>query len=546
MVRPQSKMNDMKLNISRRTLVKATSLAALGTISQRAHGSQKLSGASCPNIEFDEAKELAMRALTAASASGASYADVRLTHKFERKFVNNTIVDFESITVGIRSLVNGRWGFAASPLWKASEMDRIGQEATFMAKINTSGKSRPIELSPRRVIRDVEWATPIEIDPFEINPLEILDHMNGLMYYARLKHGVNITWNDVGANFEKTQKIFATTDGCYSRQRLYLSGGKFRFNKVKNREDKAERGLDELTAAGLGWEMWLNPKLKNSIRLKCEEIDEDLSLDYKPVDVGRFNVVLDVASVASLLADTIGAATELDRALGFEANAGGTSYITDPAEMLGSLKIGADTLTVRANRREIAGAATVNHDDEGVEPSDFTVINNGVLNGFQTTRESAGWFSANGIATQQPVTSNGCAHASEGRNIPLAFPANLSMDAGEHGDSYTDLVRSLGDGIAFEGIDKSLDMMLLNGLTLRGRAYEIKKGVKIAKLLGAGMLFRTPELWKSLTKIGGGNSQFRFGVFQWKGEPGQGAWHSVTAVPSQFKEASIVDIRRKA
>lgn len=536
----------MKLNLSRRTLVKATSLAALGTISQRAYGYQRLSDVPRTNIEFDGAKELAMRALGAASASGASYADVRLTHKFKREFKDNSVVDFESITVGIRSLVDGRWGFAVSPLWKASEMDRIGQEATFMAKTNTSGKSRPIELSPRRVIRDLEWVTPVEIDPFEINPLEILDHINGLMHYAGLKHGVDLTWQDVGATFERTQKVFATTDGCYSRQKLYLSGGKFRFSKVKNREDRAERGLDELSTAGLGWEMWLNPKLKDSIRLKREEIDEDLSLDYKPIDVGRFNVVLDAASVARLLADTIGAATELDRVLGFEANADGTSYITDPAVMLGSLKIGADALTVRANRREIAGAATVNHDDEGVEPIDFTVINKGVLNGFQTTRETAGWFLANDIETQQAVTSNGCAYAEEGRNIPLAFPANLSVDAGEHGESYTDLVRSLGDGIAFEDIDKSLDMMKLNGLTLRGRAYEIKKGVKIAKLLSAGMLFRTPELWKSIVKLGGKDSQLRFGIRQWKGEPGQGAWHSVTAVPSQFKEASVVDIRRKA
>jgi hypothetical protein len=79
-----------------------------------------------------------------------------------------------------------------------------------------------------------------------------------------------------------------------------------------------------------------------------------------------------------------------------------------------------------------------------------------------------------------------------------------------------------------------------------GRAFEIKDGKRVAVLGGAGVLFRAPELWKSLFFLGGKESAKRFGISSWKGEPPQTLFHSVTAVPTLMKDATIIDILRKA
>src|SRR5690606_13198686 len=82
--------------------------------------------------------------------------------------------------------------------------------------------------------------------------------------------------------------------------------------------------------------------------------------------------------------ESIGHATELDRALGYEAAYAGTSFATP--DQIGVLRYGSEIMNVTGDRTAEHGLATIGYDDEGVATSSFPLITEGVLTGFQRDR----------------------------------------------------------------------------------------------------------------------------------------------------------------
>ena len=125
-----------------------------------------------PPIQDPRLKALALRAVDAARAAGASYADVRLSHTRTRSFAPSIrqIRDGESMVVGARALVDGYWGFASSPVWSPEELARLGREAVHQAKANAIGPARVVELAPAPAVADGHWVMPVVIDPLETSP----------------------------------------------------------------------------------------------------------------------------------------------------------------------------------------------------------------------------------------------------------------------------------------------------------------------------------------------------------------------------------------
>ena len=501
-----------------------------------------------PPIQDPRLKELALRALEAARGAGAAYADVRLTHDWDTG--GGGAVQNESLAVGVRALVNGYWGFASGPVWSPDEMARLGREAVHQAQTNALGKSRIVELAPAPTVRDGHWVMPVKIDPFEISPSEVQDLLVGLSIYTERFPGTSVQYLE--ARFRKQEEALASTEGTYCTQRLYGSTGAFWFNLVKG--DKGlGRALDGLTPAGLGFERFSDGPLREAIRRLIADMEEDLTLPEKPVDIGRYDTVFDAGCTARLLAATLGPATQLDRALGYEANAGGTSYITAPFDMLGSYQMGAPSLTVTANRSEPGGCATVQWDDDGVVPDEFTLVKDGVLVDFQTTRESAGWLKGYYAAHGHPFRSHGCAAAASAISAPLQRTPNLVVAPGPEATDFDDLIAGLTTGIAVKDVDLNVDFQHLNGSgrlyyegARMGSTYEVKRGKRVARIVGAGILFRAPEFWKALLRLGGPASARRHGFVDVKGEPAQNSCHSLTAPPALFKQVTVIDPLRRA
>ncbi len=540
--------------INRRSFLKrgatATTLAAMATVPSFPRPLHALSGRrgsihphGISQIDDRYVKQLAERALDSARTAGASYADVRLTHSWHRGVSPNMgIGDTELLDVGVRALVNGYWGFASGPIWSADEMARLGKEAYHQAHSNALTKPRSIDLAPVPAVNNGQWIMPVTIDPFEINPVEIMDHLKSLEIFAQRKPNVSVQSNS--CEFLKQETTFASTTESYLVQRRYRSGGVLMLKSGPD-HDSATGSLDCLSPAGLGWELYKEQPLRERIEQLIAELEWERSLPVVPVDVGRYDMVFDAEGISRLLLETLVGATELDRAMGYEANATGTSYLNDPLAMIGTQQVGAAALTISGSRSDAGGCATTKWDDEGVAPDTFTFVEKGVLTDFQTTRESAGWLKPHYQGRGIPIRSHGCAVALRGVYAPLSRAPNVTLRPGESGNTFETLVSGVSKGIAFKRASADVDFQNLNGMA-GGKSYEVRNGKMVSRLSGAGVLFRSPELWKSISQLGGSDSVQRFGISTTKGQPEQEHYTSVSAVPVLFRQLTLIDQLRKA
>lgn len=489
-------------------------------------------------------KALMGRAIDAAMSSGASHVDVRVTQTRLRRFAVRPslyVNDGETIEIGVRALVNGYWGFAASPYVTEDEVTRLGEDAVEQAKVNQMERPRTVELAAPASVASGTWVAPVEIDAFTVHPVEVLDCMQGLSLYIQRFSNTGVMSNT--AVFVSQDKYFASSEGAYTAQRLYRHTGSLSFSVADPEKNiSAADGID-LSVAAAGFERYRNDHIRSDIEAKIERLREDLKLPLKPVDVNRYNLLIDAGSVASLLSDTIGAATELDRALGFEANAGGTSYLGDPSSMLHKFQIGNSLLEVDANRDQAGGAASTGWDDEGYKPETYKLVTNGILESFQTNRESLGWLKSSGVESYG-ARVGGNSFANEADNVPMIHTANLVMKPGSNSDNFESMISGMESGIAIRSMKLDVDFQHLSGFAT-GIFYEIKSGKRVARLANGGILFRTPELWSSMNAVGGAASVEKSGHISIKGEPRQQGYHTVSAVPAVFEKIPVVDVTRR-
>src|SRR5262249_42390794 len=124
------------MNLCRRDFLKTTSLAcgaaALPAWTWETEAAEAASG---------DKQHLADLAIGQAKKAGASYADIRINrYRNESIFAREQRVQNVSRTrdsgFGVRVLVKGAWGFAASPLLTPESVRRITDEAIQIARAN--------------------------------------------------------------------------------------------------------------------------------------------------------------------------------------------------------------------------------------------------------------------------------------------------------------------------------------------------------------------------------------------------------------------------
>jgi TldD protein len=542
------------MHLNRRKLLKAgVAIAAVAALPRPLYAQLGAKPELLPPIEDPRLKDLAARGLESARKAGAAYADVRLTHTRTRRFFPLVTTDDEDMEVGVRALVDGYWGFASGPVWSPDEMARLGKEAVHQAKTNALGKPRVATLVPAAVVQNGSWIMPVKIDPFEISPFEVQDELLSLELFTRRVPTYTLDRNNVQSTLQ--EKAFASSIGSYLTQRSYLTIGDLAVSIDLSKQHRSGVGasLECVSPAGMGWELYMadsiprvrSHTLREEIMLRAEATRADGMLPVKALDVGRFDAVFDAASVAGLVDGTLGRATELDRALGYEANAGGTSYLNDPFAMMGVYQAGGPLVSLTANRSEPGAAATTKWDDEGVAPDDFTLVKEGVLVDFQTTRESAGWLEDSYTKTGRPVHSHGCANAPSAVDAPMQHTPNLVLAPGHEGGDFDSLVSAMQDGVAIKSASADMDFQAGSGLGT-GLIFDVKRGKRVARFGSAGFLFRTTDFWKSLLTISVDAQARRIGFSGQKGEPAQTCYHSVTASPVVAKGLTLIDPLRKA
>jgi len=486
---------------------------------------------------------LAASAVDAARQAGATYADARITLTRNQSGVPWS--ESEERAFGVRALVNGYWGFLASAVWTSDEAVRLAHGAVAQARAYSRGKQRVVDLGPAPTVRNGEWVMPVTYDPFDIPIGEKSDVMAAFVDYAtRYQPGIGTS---TYMAFVRQQQLFVSSDGASWAQTVYQSLASFALSyrgEYHTGLGQGGAGADGLGPVGRGWEVVAESGLMDQIPQLIVEAEQ--ARHRAPFDVGRYDVVCSAEAMATMLDATLGGATELDRALGYEANASGTSYLSDPLGMLGTQVVAAPLVTVTANRSLAGGLGTVKWDHEGIVPEDFTLVNNGVLVDYQTTREQAAWLAPYYQRIGRPVRSHGCANAQSALSITMQHAPNLVLMPGTASTSFEDLVAGTDSGVAVLGFTPTMDQQLLNGMGRRAVLREIKHGKLGRYLTGASaLMFRAPEFWKNIVAIGGPASQQWFGMSRGKGQPGQSTAHTVGAVPAKVKQVSLIDPRRK-
>jgi TldD protein len=287
------------------------------------------------------------------------------------------------------------------------------------------------------------------------------------------------------------------------------------------------------------------------VEAEREAADRQKSLTGKPADIGRYDIVYSAAAMTQILGSTLVRATELDRALGYEANATGTSYLgPDPMKLLGT-PVASPVVTVMCERSTSDAVATVKWDDEGVTPETFALVKKGVLVDYQTTREQAAWIAPWYQKQGRAVASHGCAGAPSAGDVTMQHTPNIVLEPSVGTEDEESLIAQMEHGLYVPGITVYMDFQCSSGFGLIPGAFEVRNGKRAAVVNFAsgtlGTVFRSADFWKDVTAVGGAKSAAWFdGPEVYKGEPGQGTGYSLCAVPALVKGQAIIDPAKKA
>jgi TldD protein len=518
---------------------------------------------------------LAHQGVETARAAGAQYADVRLTRTCGQRYAFGAGIDdaqcFAEVTgVGVRALVNGTWGFAACPWPTAEAVAGVARDAVAQATVNAQRRGQPVEWVPIPVVQGT-WTTPMRIDPFAISIDEKRDYIAYIQAYGDAR-GISSQPFSGALEIHRQERVLATSEGTLVTQTCFETGAAWQvdlYNQpLGQQKPSPELGITGLVAAGLGWEHILDADIPGQLREASERLQALVQLQkhVKPAPVGRYTLVCDGATMAALLDRTLGVATQLDRALGYEANAAGTSFLDDPLGMVGHFQVAAPLITVTANRTTPGDLATVCWDDEGVAAESFTLVKDGVLVDFQTTRAQAGWLAPYYTKAGRPVTSHGCAAAEDALGLTLAMQPNLALAPGAPTVRMDDLVANVTQGILVTGGDVTqVDSQAWTGV-LVGQMQEIRNGRLGPLLAGGAVLFDTLDLWKHVIALGGAATVGTVvaprpsgGIGNWgflqgtrgigedpKGEPPQSTSRTTRGVAAVIVNQPVIDLGRKA
>jgi TldD protein len=481
--------------------------------------------------------QLADAALSAATAAGAGYADLRIQRitseivQLRDGELETTVVDRE-IGFAVRVIVDGTWGFAShaelDPAVAAETARRAVRVASTLSPLN----AERIELAPEPVYSDLSWVSDYVVDPFDVpsaDKIGLLDEYSG-----RLLAADGVDHVSAGLQTVKEQTFYADTFGsAITQQRVRLQptfeaitvdAAAGTFETMRTLAPPTARGWEYLT----GDDVWdWSGELAELPSLLAEKVKAP------SVAAGPTDLVIDPTNLWLTIHESIGHATEYDRAIGYEAAYAGTSFATP--DKLGVMKYGSPVMNVTADRTVEHGLASIGFDDEGVRAQKWDLVRDGVFVGYQLDRVFAPRLGR--------ARSNGCSYADSPHHVPIQRMANVSLEPAVEDTSTEDLIARVEDGVYVVG-DKSwsIDMQRYNFQFTGQRFFRIENGRLAGQLRDVAYQATTTDFWGSLEAVGGPETYVLGGAFNCgKGQPGQVAAVSHGCPTSLFRAVRILN-----
>ncbi len=482
-------------------------------------------------------------ALERASSLGCSHAELRVERIRSQALslrdakVETTADDVE-LGMGIRVVHDGVIGFAATAELHPKAASELAEQATALAVAVSAAATERVELADERGAGEVEWVSEYDVDPTSVSLSDKVALLEAWSNRVLSAPGVDHVTTYVLAVAE--DKHFADLAGTIATQRrvrvhpvleaLAVNRTTGEFETMRTIAAPVARGWEYLQGNG-GWDP----------DAELAELPDLLAAKVAApsVEPGLYDLVIDPSNLFLTIHESIGHATELDRALGYEAAYAGTSFAT--FDKLGTLEYGSEIMNVTGDRTTPHGLATVGYDDEGVASQSFDIIRNGVLVGYQLDRRMA---AANGLGR-----SNGCAFADSPFHVPIQRMANVSLrPADSDGPTTADLISSTDRGIYIVG-DKSwsIDMQRHNFQFTGQRFFLIDKGRVKGQVKDVAYQSRTTDFWGSMDAVGGTSTYVLGGAFNCgKGQPGQVAPVSHGCPAARFSQVNVLNTRAEA
>ena len=488
----------------------------------------------------DAMREMAAFALERARKAGASYADVRI-NRYRTQVLNlrsqadfatgklnhvPSVSDTETFGFGVRVLAGGAWGFAASNQVNRDTIAKAADEAVQIAKTNASLRRTPVTLAPVPSYNDT-YNTPIATDPFAIPVGEKLELLRSVNDEVKKVEGV---FSAVGTIAQRVEhRFFASTEGSIIEQHVYQVAPEVTATAVE-RGRKSKSRTYRPNAVTAGYEAVIRADMKGNARRIGEEAVNHLKAPS--VEAGVKDVVLLPTHLGLTIHESIGHSTELDRALGWEANFAGTSFLT--TDKLGKFRVGSDIVNFNGDRVRKESLSTCGYDDDGVKTRQFAIIEKGIFVGYQTIRDQAHLVGAK--------ESMGCCYADSFDSIPFQRMPNVWLAPSTGATTLDDLVGGVEDGVLIDGRGSySIDQQRYN-FQFGGDAFWEIKGGKVGKMIAdVAYQSRTPDFWQACDGLGGEDTWQNVGLNNdGKGQPSQVNAMSHGCPPARFRRINVL------
>jgi TldD protein len=493
--------------------------------------------AAFARLDQPERLRLADMALDRARRAGASHADLRIcAYRWQeltaREGRLDNIQSGISTGFGLRVLVDAAWGFAAGEIVD----ERSIGEAVASASENAAAIRRlgavPVALEALQAYRD-DWAMPMRIDPLEIPDRDKIDL---LLEVTEAAKAAGASYCTAHLAIVREEKFFANSVGSRINQiRVRVAPG-FTVTAVNTSTGRFASRSSLAAPRAAGWEYVASLRLADEAREAAPQAREKLTA--KRVVPGRYDLVIDGTNLWLTLHESVGHATELDRALGWEADLAGTTFVTP--EQRGKLQFGSALMNVDAERTQQGGLSTIGYDDDGVQCSDagFPIIRGGVFENYQMAIGQAHLI---GLAR-----SNGCAYADGPGAFPIQRMPNISLRPNPRATSVEDLIGGIDRGIYVVGNGSwSIDQQRRNFQFGGQLIYEISNGRRGPMLVHFAYQAENQAFWNAMDGLGDRSSYYLGGTFTCgKGEPGQSAPVSHGSPAARFRDINVLNTSR--
>jgi len=473
-------------------------------------------------------EEFAALALARVRAAGAEYGDIRLQHSVTEHIRGEdrriaSIRDAEDSGFGVRVLYHGAWGFAASSILSLEEVPRIADLAVEIAKGSASIATKKVRLVEEPVHHD-RIVTPVRIDPRAV-PLE---QKTGLLLEAmEVLHGqTGIIRSDAEMWWRRDRKRFQSTEGTVLDFDLLAAHGTIGATALSDGRF-ATRSFNT-PHLRQGYELIEEARLPQEASRVARQAVEKVKAPA--VDAGQYDLILDPEHLSLTMHESCGHPSELDRALGYEANYAGTSFLTP--DKRGTFRFGSSHVTLVADNREPETLAATGYDDDGVACQTWDIVRDGIFVGYCTNRE---------VASQIGETrSRGSNRADGWGSVPIVRIANIGLVPGEA--PFDQLIADVKRGIYIEGHGSySIDQRRYNFQFGGDGFWLIENGRRTHMLRDVIYHGITPEFWNRCDGVADRTCRRRYGFITCgKGQPGQSGWMTHAASPARFRKIEVM------